>query len=628
MANTKAVQYLNKDFDSLKAQLINFAKTYYPNTYNDFSEASPGMMLIEMASYVGDILSFYTDNQIQENFLQFAKQRKNLLALAYNFGYRPKVTSASSVEVSVYQVVPSIVVNNQYVPDFNYALILEEGTQLQARINGNVSFYINEKVDFSNSGSSPIDISVYSSTLPPPNANPQFYLLKKTAKATAGVLTTTTFTFGNPERFPTVTLTDTNVISIVSVVDEDNNQWYEVPYLAQDTIFEATENTATNDPNLYQYSDTTPYLLKLKKVPRRFVSRFKTNNSLELQFGPGVSSGADEEIIPNPDNIGLGLPYGVDKMMTAWDPSNFLYTQTYGLAPSNTTLTVTYLKGGGATSNIPSNTLTNRIGGTNTFAGSGLDPSLQTTVLNSLAFTNEVAAVGGGDGDTNEEIRQNSLAMYPTQLRTITEDDYIIRTLSLPSKYGLISKAFITQDMGISVNYPTDLLATQNPNALSLYVLSRNTTGNLTVSNQALKQNLKTFLSEYRMLTDAVNIKDAFIINIGVNFDVIVRPNYNNKLVINNCLNVLQSYFDIDKWQINQPIIISDIYSNLDQVDGVQTVQKVEIVNKAGTNSGYSQYAYDIKGATINNILYPSLDPSIFEVKNLTTDIQGRVVTF
>ena len=625
MANTKAVQYLNKDFDSLKAQLINFTKTYYPNTYNDFTEASPGMMLIEMASYVGDILSFYTDNQIQENFLQFAKQRKNLLALAYNFGYHPKVTSASSVGVSVFQVVPSTIVNSQYVPDFNYALILEEGTQLQANINGNITFYIDEKVDFSNSGSSPIDISVYSNDI---NGNPLFYLLKKTTKATAGALTTTTFTFGNPERFPTVVLTDTNVISIVGVTDSDNNKWYEVPYLAQDTIFEATENTATNDPNLYQYSNTTPYLLKLKKVPRRFVSRFKTNNSLELQFGPGVSSGADEEIIPNPDNIGLGLPYGVDKMMTAWDPSNFLYTQTYGLAPSNTTLTVTYLKGGGATSNIPSNTLTRRIGGTNTFAGSGLDPNLQNTVINSLAFTNEEAAVGGGDGDTNEEIRQNSLAMYPTQLRTITEDDYIIRTLSLPSKYGLVSKAFISQDMGISANYPTDLLATQNPNALSLYILSKNATGNLTVSNPALKQNIKTFLSEYRMLTDAVNIKDAFIINIGLNFDIIVRPNYNNKLVINNCLNVLQSYFNIDKWQINQPIIISDIYSNLDQVEGVQTVQNVEIINKAGINSGYSQYAYDIKGATINNILYPSLDPSIFEVKNLTTDINGRVVTF
>jgi hypothetical protein len=625
MANTKTVQYLNRDFDSLKAQLINFAKIYYPNTYNDFSEASPGMMLIEMASYVGDVLSFYTDNQIQENFLQFAKQRKNLLALAYNFGYQPKVTSAASVNVSVFQVVPATVVNSQYVPDFNYALILEEGTQLQTNSNGNVAFYIDEKVDFSNSGSSLTDTSVYSYDT---SGNPLFYLLQKTAKATAGTLTTTTFTFGNPERFPTVTITDNNVISIVNIIDEDNNQWYEVPYLAQDTIFEATENTATNDPSLSQYNDSTPYLLKLKKVPRRFVSRFKTNNTLELQFGPGVSSGADEEIIPNPDNIGLGLPYGIDKMTTAWDPSNFLYTQTYGLAPSNTTLTVTYLKGGGAVSNIPSNTLTNRIGGTNSFAGSGLDANMQTTVLNSLAFTNDDAAVGGGDGDTNEEIRQNSLAMYPTQLRTITNDDYIIRTLSLPSKYGLISKAFVSQDMGISVNYPTDLLATQNPNAISIYILSKNTTGNLIVSSPALKQNVKTFLSEYRMLTDGVNIKDAFVINIGVDFDVVVRPNYNGKLVINNCLNVLQSYFNIDQWQINQPILIADIYSTLDQVEGVQTVQKVNIVNKAGTNSGYSQYAYDIKGATINNILYPSLDPSIFEVKNLTTDIQGRCVTF
>jgi hypothetical protein len=625
MANTKTVQYLNRDFDSLKAQLINFAKIYYPNTYNDFSEASPGMMLIEMSSYVGDVLSFYTDNQIQENFLQFAKQRKNLLALAYNFGYQPKVTSAASVDVSVFQVVPSTIVNSQYVPDFGYALILEEGTQLQTNGNGNVTFYIDEKIDFSNSGSSITDTSVYSYDT---NGNPLFYLLQKTAKATAGTLTTTTFTFGNPERFPTVTITDNNVISIVGITDSDNNQWYEVPYLAQDTIFEATENTATNDPSLSQYNNSTPYLLKLKKVPRRFVSRFKTNNTLELQFGPGVSSGADEEIIPNPDNIGLGLPYGIDKMTTAWDPSNFLYTQTYGLAPSNTTLTVTYLKGGGAVSNIPSNTLTNRIGGTNSFAGSGLDTTMQTTVLNSLAFTNDNAAVGGGDGDTNEEIRQNSLAMYPTQLRTITNDDYIIRTLSLPSKYGLISKAFVTQDMGISVNSPTDLLATQNPNAISIYILSKNSTGNLIVSSPALKQNVKTFLSEYRMLTDGVNIKDAFVINIGVDFDVVVRPNYNGKLVINNCLNVLQSYFNIDQWQINQPILIADIYSILDQVEGVQTVQKVNIVNKAGTNSGYSQYAYDIKGATINNILYPSLDPSIFEVKNLTTDIQGRVVTF
>jgi hypothetical protein len=624
MANT-TVQYLNRDFDSLKAQLINFAKTYYPNTYNDFSEASPGMMLIEQASYVGDVLSFYIDNQIQENFLQFAKQRKNLLALAYAYGYRPKVTSAASTPVSIYQVVPATIVSGRVEPDFNYTLVLEEGIQLQSSVNSSISFYVNEKVDFSKSGSfSDTEISVYSTD----NDNkPNFYLLKKSAKASSGTLTSTTFTFGNPERYPTVVLNDNNILNIVSVVDSNNNIWYEVPYLAQDTIFESTANIASNNQELAQYGDTIPYLLKLKKVPRRFVSRFKSNNTLELQFGPGISTGADEEIIPNSDNIGLGLPYGVSKMDTAWDPSNFLYTQTYGISPSNTTLTVTYLKGGGATSNVPSNTLTNKTGGTVSFYSNNRDTNLSNTVINSLAFTNEEAAVGGGDGDTNEDIRLNALATYPTQLRAVTPPDYIIRTLSLPSKFGVVSKAYVNQDVSINVNFKTDLIATNNPNAISLYVLSKDSNGNLSSPNPALKENIKTYLSEFRMLTDAVNIKEGFIINIGVDFDIIIRPNYNNKLVLNNCLTALKDYFNIDKWQINQPIILSDIYSLLDKVDGVQTVQKVNIINKAGVNTGYSAFSYDIKGATINNILYPSLDPSIFEVKNLNTDLQGRIVT-
>lgn len=414
MANSKTVQYLNKDFDSLKAQLINFAQTYYPNTYNDFSETSPGMMLIEMASYVGDILSFYIDNQIQENFLQFAKQRKNLLAQAYTYGYQPKVTKAASVILSVYQIVPSTLTSGQYEPDFNYALILEEGSRISSNLDSNIQFYINEKLDFSKSTiNSETEISVYSTDI---YQNPQFYLLKKQVKATAGTLTTTTFTFGNPERYPTVDILDTNIIEIINVTDSNNNKWYEVPYLAQDTIFEPVVNTAQNNPNLSQYNDTVPYLLKLKKVPRRFITRFKTNNQLQLQFGPGISSGADEEIIPNSDNIGLGLPYGVDKMTTAFDPSNFLYTQTYGLAPSNTTLNITYLKGGGVSSNAPVNSLTINSDVSTSFSGVNLDNTLSTTVLNSLAFNNEEAASGGGDGDTNEQIRQNALSSFPTQL--------------------------------------------------------------------------------------------------------------------------------------------------------------------------------------------------------------------
>jgi hypothetical protein len=624
MADNIAVQYLNKDFNTLKAQLINFAKIYYPNTYNDFSETSPGLMLIEMSSYVGDILSFYLDNQIQENFLQFAKQRKNLLALAYNFGYRPKVTNTASTIIDIYQIVPAILSGGEYVPDFSYALILEEGTQIQSNINSEVQFYIQDKIDFSKSGSySDTEISVYSNNL----NNPSFFLLKKQSKAFSGNITTTSFTFNNPERFPTIILNDTNIIDIIDVTDSDNNKWYEVPYLAQDTIYEPTENTAQNNPTLSQYNDTVPYLLKLKKVPRRFISRFKTNNTLELQFGPGISSGADEEIIPNFDNIGLGLPYGVDKMTTAFDPSNFLYTQTYGLAPSNTVLNITYLKGGGAISNTPSNTLTKKIAGNVSFNGSGLDPTLSNLILNSLAFDNEIAASGGGDGDTNEDLRLNTLATYPTQLRAITKEDYIIRSLSLPSKYGVVSKAYINQDLSIQNNFSIDLIATENPNAISLYILSKDINNTLSQSNLALKQNLKTYLSQYRMITDAINIKDAFIINIGINFDIITRPNFNNKLVINNCILSLQNYFNTDKWQINQPIIIPNVYTLLDKIEGVQTVENVEFINKSGISNGYSQYSYDIKGATINNVLYPSLDPSIFEIKFPEIDIQGRVVT-
>ena len=622
MAESKQIQYLNKDFDGFKQKLLEFAQVYYPETYNDFSETSAGLMLIEMASYVGDVLAYYGDNQIQENFLEFAKQRNSLLALAYNHGYFPQVTNAATVDVDIYQTVPATTAGGSVQPDWNYAMILSEGAQLQSSNNTSVFFYIENKVDFTISGSAdPTDVSVYSID----GANqPNFYLLKKKAKATAGTLKTKTFTFTTPQRFSTVEIEDTNIIEIVKVTDSDSQRWYEVPYLAQETIFDPVTNTAANDPQLHQYNGTTPYLLKIKKVPRRFIKRFKQNNTLEIQFGPGVSSNPDEIITPNSDNIGLGLPYGTDKLTTAWDPANFLYTKTYGLAPSNTTLTVEYLVGGGATSNITAQSLTILSSGTVTFFGSNLDGTLQSTVRNSLAFTNNKPAIGGGDGDTNEDIRRKAIAQYPTQLRTVTKDDYAIRSLSLPSKFGKVSKVYVSQEDG---RRDRSFEERYDTNALAMYILSSNSQGNLTVADPALKQNLKTFLNEYRMLTDALRIKDAFVINIGVDFDIIIQPNYNNKLVINNCINSLKDYFDIDKWQINQPILINNVRNVIDNVEGVQTVKKLQIVNKVGESLGYSKYAYDIKGSTINEILYPSLDPSIFELRYPDNDIKGRIVT-
>ena len=622
MAESKQIQYLNKDFDGFKQKLLEFAQVYYPETYNDFSDTSAGLMLIEMAAYVGDVLAYYGDNQVREDYLEFAKQRDNLLSLAYTHGYFPQVTTAATTNVDIFQLLPATTAFGSIRPDYNYAMILANSAQIQSTTDSSVLFYIENQVNFTTSGSAdPTTVSVYSID---GSNNPNFYLLKKTANASAGTLKTATFTFTTPEKFTTVQIQDTDIIEVVSITDSDSNRWYEVPYLAQETIFDPVTNTGANNPTLAQYNETTPYLLKIKKVPRRFIKRFKSDSTLEIQFGPGVSSNPDEIITPNSDNIGLGLPYGTDKLTTAWDPANFTYTKTYGVAPSNTTLTVQYLVGGGAESNVSVQSLSILNSGSVSFFGSGLDSTLQTTVSGSLAFSNPVAGVGGGDGDTNEDIRRKSIAQFPTQLRTVTKDDYSIRSLSLPSKYGKISKVYVTQESRNSNKISNE---TYDTNTLSLYILSQNNVNDLVIADPALKENLKIFLSEYRMLTDAIRIKDAFIINLGLNFDIVLLPNYNNQTVLNACVNALIDYFDIDKWQINQPILINNVRNVIDNIEGVQTVKKVEFINKVGESEGYSKLAYDIKGASINEILYPSLDPSIFEIKYPNNDIQGRVVT-
>ena len=385
-------------------------------------------------------------------------------------------------------------------------------------------------------------------------------------------------------------------------------------------VYKSIKNTNPNSPDLSQYKGDTPYLLQLEQVQRRFVTRFTNSGSLQIQFGSGNPNDTDEYVVPNTDNVGLGLPFEQAKLTTAYSPSNFLFTKTYGIAPSQTTLTVKYLTGGGVESNVAANSLNTFIA-TPTFLNSNLSSSsAANSVLNSLAVTNPIAADGGGDGDTVYEIRQNSSANFATQLRNVTQDDYLVRALSMPAKYGVVSKAYIEPTKALTLS------AGESNSVLDLYMLSYNANKQLITASPALKQNLTTYLSQYRMVNDAVSIKDAFIVNIGVNFDIIVLPNFNSNEVLTNCILALQDYFAIDKWQINQPIILRNIYILLDQIEGVQTVKNVEITNLTGTNLGYSIYSYDISAATISNVVYPSLDPSIFEVKYPNQDIQGRVV--
>ena len=610
------ITYTNRDFNTFRNSLIDYSKTYFPNTYNDFSSDSTGMLFIEMAAYVGDVLSFYLDNQIQETFIQYARQESNLFDLAYMLGYKPKVTTAATVDISFYQQLPSKVSASVYIPDFDYALKISTGMQVTSAENPKIKFITEDAIDFSISSSQdPSEVSIYSLS----GTNPDRFLIKKTRKAISGTINTTTATATTPTKFWNVDINASNIISVLNIFDSDGNEWYEVLNLAQDTVFTTQINASYTDPNAIQ--DDAPNLLNLKQVQRRFTSRFLDATTLQLGFGAGTVSDNDENLVPNPDNVGTGLAFSKDKLTAAYSPLNFMFTDTYGIAPSNITLTISYLTGGGLESNVASGTLTNFDTTNITFVNPNIaDSTLANTIFSSVATNNTKAADGGQGADSIDEIRQNALGNFQGQLRTVTQQDYLIRALSMPANIGTISKAYIQ---------PTKVAEYQMgelPTILDMYVLSYNSNKELRTASPTLKQNLKTYLSEYRMINDSIKIKDAYIINITCEFDIIVLPNFNNNQVILDCINSLTTYFNIDNWNINQPILLKDLSILLDKVEGVQTVTNILIKNISGVTKGYSNYSYDLSAATNNGIIYPSVDPMIFELKYSQSDIIGRVV--
>ncbi len=668
--NSRDINYLGKDFQSFRDNLVEYAKTYFPSSYNDFNEASPGMMFIEMASYIGDVLGYYTDATLKESLIQYAGEEKNVFALANLLGYKPKATSPAITTLSVYQLCKATSTGEL---DTKYLLRINEGLEVKSSSNINITFRTTEILDFND----PTDreVSVYSTT--DITNIPDYFLVKKKIQAISATEKTFEQTFTSSEAFQKLDLADTNVISIESIVDDNGNKWYEVPYLAQETIYIDYPNVEQNDPDLYQFSTTVPYLLKLLKTSRRFVVKTNDDFTTSIHFGGGDNSLSDELIIPNLKNVGLGLNNSIDRMSESYDPTNFLKTKSYGQSPSsNSTLTVKYLIGGGISSNVPQGDLTNI---TNIVFNDDLidtfvdiDNTVYQFAKSSIAVENEIPAKGGRGFDTIEEIRETALANYASQNRAVTAKDYQVRALSMPTKFGSVSKVFAIGDNSLNANSPQSVLnstdnvtefaeivrsivnsslakggklpstneikqnvrdfvqkTTQNaelvnPFAINLYTLGYDANGKLTTLNRAVKENLKTYLNEFRILTDGVNIIDGFIINIGVNFDITVYKNYNSKEVVLRCIEEIKSIFSIENWQFNQTINLSDIELSLAMVDGVASIQKVEIVNKCG--GGYARNSYDIKGATKNKIIYPSLDPSIFEVKFPDKDIKGRAV--
>ncbi len=598
MAKDINIQYNNKDFTSMKGDLIELAKNYFPDTYNDFSPTSPGMMFIEMAAYVGDILSFYQDSQLQETFLQYAQDPGNLHSMAYMMGYKPRLTTSSTVDIDITQLVAAS--GSSYEPDFKQAFSFGPSVVVSA---GEQDFFIDDIIDFSFSSSyNPTEVSIYSLD---GNNEPAEFQLRKTFKAKSGAIVSKVETIGTSTKFLTLTIDDLDIIGVLDITDSDGNKWTEVPYLGQDQVFTEAINTGNN-------TNVVPYMLNSNVVQNRFVTRFNSTGTLNIQFGAGMSDTSNTSYLPDPTNVGSGTSQGVKRLDHSYDPTNFLFSDAYGNTPSNTVLTIRYLKGGGVDSNIEANTIT---------GASYTSNATDTTYSDSIEFSNPSPATGGKDGDTVEEIRQNSLRSFNEQGRIVTKQDYAFRAMTLPPSLGAIAKTFVTTDADL----PSSNSNVYNPLGVCLYVLAYDSDKKLTVPVLELKENVKTYIAQFKPLTDGCTVKDAYVVNIGIMFDIIPLPSYNSRDILLKCNAALTDYFNIDKWAINQPINLSAIYTLLDKIKGVQTVQKVQLETKVG--GSYSKYDYDIDGAIQNNVVYPSLDPMIFELKYPASDIQGRITT-
>lgn len=606
------IKYINKDFASFRENLIEYSKTYFPKTYSDFNESSPGMLFIEMASYIGDVLSYYIDDSLKESMMLYAEDKENVIGLSNYLGYKPKVTTPALVKVSVYQLVPSVGTGDLNTPDSRYYVRIKEGMLLQSS-ESTTLFRTTELLDFNDADDREVTIHE-TDTL---TGEPTFYLIKKFINAISGTVKTLTQTFTSPEQYSKINIGDINVIQIYDVRDSNGNKWYEVPYLAQEMVYIDYPTTEQTDTNLLPYKDSVPNILKLIKTSRRFVSQINADNTTTLVFGGGNSTEADETLIPNFKNVGLGLQSSIDRLGASFDPANFLKTRSYGQAPSNTTLTISYLVGGGIESNVSKGDLT-RIQRIEFDEDSIIFTPQQLSLYNKMKATvaveNEEPATGGRGAETIDEIRENALANFSSQNRAVTNKDYQVRVLSLPPKYGGVAKAYVA---------PCGKEDSRSF-AINLFILGYDSNKKLSTLNQAIKENVKTYLNEHRMLTDGVNIIDGFIINIGVDFEIRVYGGYNKREILVKCIDTITDYFNIDKWSFNMPINISELEVCIAGVEGVHSVPKLDINNKC--LGAYSRHSYNVQEATRGKMVYPSLDPSIFEVKYPAKDIQGRSI--
>lgn len=596
----KNIKYLNREFNSFKKDVIKFTEAHHSGVFKDFNESSPGMALIDVMCYIGDVLSFYQDQQFNELKQETARQEESVVSFAKSLGYKPKgKRSANGILDFALEVPATINGNGEAIPDSLYCPIL----RTSAKIGGPNStvFETVDSIDFSSS----IDRQVTGSRFDSNTGLPTHFAIRKSVGIIAGETKTDVVDVGDFEQFKTINLSEQDVIEVLSVYDSDGNEWVEVDYLAQETVF-------SSDVNIGSDNDVVPYILKLKTVPRRFVvDRDPVTNTTSLIFGSGDGVNFDDELLPNIADLALPLTGRRTFTSVNLDPQNFLKTRTLGLSPFDTTLTITYRVGGGKETNVGPGTIKDIILATLDFNSTNLNTSKKSDVEGSLECFNLSKTNGGGPKETISEIKNNSAAYFATQNRTVTKEDYKARIKTLPEKFGKPEKLNIK---------------TNNVNGLSLdvHLLTVDENNHLSLSSNTLKNNIKTYLSQTRMITDGINLLDGDIINLKVNFGVVVSPKFNRTEVLTKCIVVIRDYLATENMEIEQPIVLSDLSAKLQEVVGVISVYDLSFTNLIDTVDGlqYSQTRFDVQSNIKNNILYCPKN-AIFEIKYPQKDIVG-----
>lgn len=600
------IRYFNRDFDGLKKDFVEHLRIYFPDIYQDFNESSIGMMLTEMAAYFGDNLSFYLDKKFAESFLETARERKNVFKHAKQLGFKSFGKAAAAGVGDGFIRVPAIRSNQKIIPDMRYAVTIKKGAKIKG--SSGQTYETLEDIEFDR-----VDISddafVQVGDRDASTKEPKNFILKRSkVPIKAGETKSVTFAVTSYKAFRKLTINEENVLEIIDVRDSSGNIWYEVDFLAQDTVFDGVANTGESATDV-------PYVLTLRSVPYRFTTEYDvTTQKMSLIFGSGDAQNFDGQLIPDLGDLSLPT-YGKSTFTDfAIDPQNFLKTRTLGLAPVNTTLTVRYRVGGGVDTNAGSGEVKQVSDSQHDIGDTTLNSDTVNDVGNSFSFSNPEAILGGKDELTLDEIRQLIAANFAAQSRVVTSQDFVVRTLSMPSKFGSIFRA------NARVN-PV------NSNAVELIVISKDSTGHAAVAPSDLKENLRKYLSRFRMLTDAIDILDGQIINVAINFQVLTNPDFVKSEVLTNCIQSLKEFFEIDKWQINQPINRTDVIRVLASVPGVLSVFNLNIINRAGNFEGrsYSATTYNISENSKNGITYCK-DNAIFEVKYLGKDISGVAI--